>query len=147
MGITFAAQMVSLLQQRPTNAVGDGIIALLSADVLAGAAQTTGGQALGVICRILRRASHTVQTHLEVENALGSTGCIGTCSGHERRGLVRAALALDQEVQDCQEETDDDCVNNHLAKLERHLRIVYIFFKSGRTEGSPGLLESLDDLR
>jgi len=124
------------LQQRATHTIGDGIVALLVLDVLVGATQTTWGQTLRVVRGVLGRTGHAVQTHLEVEDACWVGPGVGTSHGDDISRLVRAgtAPALDQNHENCQQETDDHSVDQHLSKLEYHLQIVYIFFKSGGPE-------------
>ena len=92
-----------LLQQRAADAVSNRIVAHVVLDVVAITAQATWGQAAAVVGGVLGRTRHTVQSRLDVEDALGVRADIGTGSDKNGSRLVGGRAgggALDQDDQD-----------------------------------------------
>ena len=111
-------------------ATHDGIVALLVTDKVHVAAQTTGGQALAVECRILvKAAGDTVQLVLQLEQVTwGARGRLG-----DQVGVAARAREGDLEEDQEQEGNHDDLGPLHLLVGKEKRRVKGKNFLSLRT--------------
>jgi hypothetical protein len=106
-----------LVQQGATDAVGDLVVPHLGHDKVLVTAETTWGQAHGVVGRLLLWAWNTGQAWADVTE-LG--GVLAGGLGHQLSWLEgghKGGHWADQLVQDGEQQGDNDGMDNHLPDL------------------------------